>query len=153
MSEVLSQQAVTPSVAADAAARDFWTQAAGTPAKPVAVEVVAELVSDHLRAGLSRWVGLNGSSALLDRAVRLVAERHPALDGLSFLGGGAAQPTRGRAPSAKAVAAGMVALIAMVIELLGHLIGPEIAVSLVRQAVGPSARGVVGQSETGGDHG
>src|SRR5687767_7362369 len=72
LSEVLSDSLAAPSAVAVAAAREVWGQAAGTPATPIAVMIVAELVSDHLRAGLSRWVGVNGSSALLARAVRLV---------------------------------------------------------------------------------
>ena len=48
-----------------------------------------------------------------------------------------------RAHSAAEVAAGMVALVAALIELLGRIIGEEMAVRLVEQTGIPSPRGVV----------
>jgi hypothetical protein len=107
--------------------------------------ILGDLVSANLRAGLERWVGLHGCRSLLERAVRVVAGRHPVLRQLPSLAAGADAAEQVKS-SARAVAAGMTALLAMVIELLGHLIGAEIAVSLVRQSVGPSARGVASQS-------
>lgn len=126
-------------------ARQLWSHEAGNGGAGLATVVVAERMLDQLRAGLGRWIGLNGSRMLLTRATRLVIEKHPALGWFPVLDGaglGTAVPP----PSARVLRAGVIALLAMVIELLGHLIGAEIAESLVQQSVGPSPRGVVSQS-------
>jgi ABC-type phosphate transport system permease subunit len=52
-----------------------------------------------------------------------------------------------RAHSAAEVATGMVALVAALVELLGRIIGEEMAVELVNQAVG-SAPVAKGKSKT-----
>jgi hypothetical protein len=110
----------------------------------------------ELRAGLSRWVGAMGYRALVDRALVLARAEHPALGSLSCHGGDEPVTTAGvRAHSADEVATGMVALVAALVELLGRIIGQEMAVRLVEQIgierdVAPSPRGIVSTESKGG---
>ena len=108
----------------------------------------------ELRAGLGRWIGTDGYRTLLDRALELVRVDHPALGGLSCMGGDepaitAAVGTHGAAQ----VAAGMVAWVTGLIELLGGIIGDEMAVRLVEQMGMPNPRGVVSHRIEGGRNG
>jgi hypothetical protein len=142
---------VTPSAAAGAVAHRLWNQAAGTASAPMATVLVAERLIEQLRANLARWIGVNGSQVLVRRAIRLVSGQHPALASLPFLNApGDAQAPAQVAPSARSVRAGVIALLAMVTELLGHLIGAEIAESLVQQTFVPSPRGAVSQGTSQG---
>jgi hypothetical protein len=75
-----------------------------------------------------------GYRALLDRALVSARAEHPALAELSCHGGdeeniAAAVRTHG----ATAVAAGMVALVAVLVDLLGRIIGEDMAVRLVEE--------------------
>ena len=122
------------SSAATAVARRLWARAAGDTNSPEAVAAAAERTCTHLYTGLGRWIGTMGYRTLLDRALGLARAEHPALAGLACLGGDppvttATQP----AHSAAEVAAGMVALVAALVELLGRIIGEEMAVRLVEQ--------------------
>ena len=108
----------------------------------------------ELRAGLSRWVGAMGYRALIDRALLLARAEHPALGSLSCHGEAEPVTTAAvRAHSAAEVATGMVALVAALVELLGRIIGQEMAVRLVEQ-IGirrdPSPRGIVSTESKGG---
>jgi hypothetical protein len=108
----------------------------------------------QLRTGLGRWIGSEGYQALFDRALALTRAQHPALGNVSCLGGdepGTAAAVR--AHGAADVAAGMVALVTAVIELLGRIIGDEMAVRLVEQIAVPSPRGVVRNKTEGGRDG
>ena len=105
----------------------------------------------QLRAGLGRWVGATGYRALLDRALGLARAEHPALGSLSYHGGDQPVTTAAvRAHGAAEVAAGMVAAVAALVELLGRIIGEEMAVRLVEQTDIPSPRGVVSTESKGG---
>jgi hypothetical protein len=114
----------------------------------------------QLRAGLGRWVGTTGYRALLDRAIRLARAENPALGSLSCHGGEEPVITAAvRAHGAGQVAAGMVVVVAALIELLGRIIGEEMAVRLVEQTgiekerERPSPRGVVSTESRGGRDG
>ena len=89
---------------------------------------------------------------LLDRALALARAEHPVLGESSCLGGDEPATTAAaRAHGAAEVAAGMVALVAALIELLGRIIGDEMAVRLVEQiGTSPSPRGVVSTKTKGG---
>jgi hypothetical protein len=83
-----------------------------------------------------------GYRILFDRALALARAEHPALGGLECLGG--VQPVTTDiqpAPSAAEVAAGMVALVANLVELLGRIVGEEMAVRLVEQTAGERQTG------------
>jgi len=95
----------------------------------------------RLRAGLSRWVGSEGYRALLDRALEDVRAGHPAIAGLEcgagdLQGVAAAVGVHGSAE----VREGIIALVALLIDLLGRLIGEGMAMGLVEQAWAQGAR-------------
>jgi hypothetical protein len=138
--------------AATKVARDLWERVAGDAESSEEVAAAVERTCIQLRAGLGRWIGAMGYRALLDRALVLARAEHPALGSLSCHGGDekmitAAVSTHGAAE----VAAGMVALVAGLVELLGRIIGEDMALRLVeqtgvqtdRETVKPSPRGVV----------
>ena len=131
-----------PAAAADVAHR-LWARFARESHTPGEAAAAAEDVHAQLRAGLGRWVGAEGYRALLTRALTLAEEGHPVVGGLSFLGGDeSAIDPAGREHGPADVAAGMEALIAALIEVLGRIVGQEMAVRLVEQVGLPSSRGV-----------
>ena len=124
------------SPAATEAARRHWARAVGDTSTPEEVAAAAERTCTQLRAGLSRWVGTEGYRALIDRALLLARAEHPALGSLSCHGGDEPATTAAvRAHNAAEVATGMVALVATLIDLLSRIVGEEMAVELVNQAV------------------
>jgi hypothetical protein len=143
------------SAAATEVARHVWERAVGDSGAPEDVAVAATRMCTELRAGLTRWVGAMGYRALIDQALLLARAEHPALGSLSCHGGDEPVTTAAvRAHSADEVATGMVALVAALVELLGRIIGEEMAVCLVEQ-IGmkretPSPRGVVSTESKGG---
>jgi hypothetical protein len=125
-------------------ARLLWARAAGNASTPIEVAEAAERVCIQLRAGLGRWVGATGYRALLDRALVRARAEHPAVGGLSCHGGeestiASAVEERGAAE----VEAGMVAVVAELTDLLGRIIGEEMALRLVEQTAKPSPRRIV----------
>jgi hypothetical protein len=137
-------------VAATDAARRLWARAAGNGSAPQEVGAAADRMCAQLRVGLGRWIGAEGYRALLERALGLARAEHPALGGLSCLGGDGAMMAAVRAHGAGEVTAGLVASVAALIELLGRIIGEEMAVRLVEQVGMPSPRGAV-NTETEGE--
>ena len=138
----------TPAAATDAARR-LWALAAGDGDASEEVAAAADRMCAQLRVGLGRWIGAEGYRALLDRALGLARAEHPALGGLSCLGGDGAIMAAVRAHGASEVAAGLVASVAALIELLGRIIGEEMAMRLVEQVGMPSPRGVVSTEPEG----
>jgi hypothetical protein len=138
-------------VAATDAARRLWARAAGDGSAPEEVAAGADRMCAQLRVGLGRWIGAEGYRVLLERALGLARAEHPALGGLSCLGeDGATIVAAVRAHGAGKVAGGVVASAAALIELLGRIIGEEMAVRLVEQVGMPSPRGAV-NTETEGE--
>jgi hypothetical protein len=124
------------SPAATEVARRHWARAAGDTSTPEEVAAAAERTCTQLQAGLARWVGTEGYRALIDRALLLARAEHPALGSLSCHGGDEPVTTAAvRAHSAAEVATGMVALVATLIDLLSRIVGEEMALELVNQAV------------------
>jgi hypothetical protein len=125
-------------------ARHLWSRAVGNARAPEQITAAAERVCTQLRAGLGRWIGDEGYRTLLDRAAGLVRAEHPALGGLACLRRDEPVATTStRTHDAVELAAGMVALLATLIELLGRIISAEMAVHLVEQIGTPSVRGGV----------
>jgi hypothetical protein len=89
-----------------------------------------------------------GYRALLDRALVLARAEHPALRSLSCGGSEPVTTADVRSEGAAEVAAGMVALVAALVELLGRIIGEEMAVSLVEQTGIDSPRAKETKRET-----
>ena len=124
------------SPAATEVARRHWARAAGDTNTLEEVAAAAARTCTKLQAGLARWVGTEGYRALIDRALLLARAEHPALGGLSCHGEGEPVTTAAvRAHSAAEVATGVVVLVATLIELLSGIVGEEMAVELVNQAV------------------
>ena len=145
---------MTPRSTATDAARCLWARAAGDARAPEEIAAAAERMCTQLREGLGRWIGAGGYRALLDRALGLVRAEHPALAGISCLGEDEQVITAAvRMHGAGEVAAGLVALVAALIELLGRIIGEEMAVRLVEQIGTPSPREVAGAEIQGGPDG
>jgi hypothetical protein len=149
----MGQPHPSPDTATDVAHR-FWERAAGDASAPEEVAAAVERICAQLRAGLGRWIGVAGYQALLDRALGLARARHPALGSLSCLGEDGQETVAAvRAHGAGAVAAGLMAVVAALIELLGRIIGVEMAVRLVEQIALPSPHGVRNNDSPGGRHG
>jgi hypothetical protein len=144
----------TKSAAATDVARRLWTRSADGASAPEEVAAAAGRMCTALRAGLARWIGAEGYRVLFERALVVTRLEHPALGDFSGLGGDdpvttAAVQTHG----VEKVAAGLVALVETLIELLGRIIGDEMAVRLVEQVGIPQARGVVSVKLDGGRDG
>ena len=112
------------------------------PGDPIAA---AEWVGRALAAELPRWFGPYGYHALLARALAEVVRTNSALAAVRVRG--PSDPTlEGLADAARAhgdaAAEGAAAVLARVIELLGRLIGEDMAVNLVEQAVASTAPNV-----------
>lgn len=128
------------SAIATEAARRLWARN-GKVTAPEGVAAEVERVCAHLDAGLVRWIGSEGYRALLDRALGLARAEHPALNNVSCRPGEQPAVTAAvRAHGAAEMAAGIVALLATLIELLGRVIGEELVVQLLEQAGTPSRR-------------
>lgn len=122
-------------------ARDFWVRDAVDVSAPEEVIAAAERICVQLQAGLVRWVGTEGYRALLHRVLELARAEHPALSRVSCNGSDEQEIAAAvRAHGAAEVTAGMVALVATLIDLLSRIIGEGMAVELVNQAVAASPR-------------
>jgi hypothetical protein len=143
------------SAAATKVARLVWARAAGeTDSNAEEVAAATERTCIQLRAGLGRWIGAMGYRALLDRALVLARAEHPALGSLACHGGEEEMIMAAvRKHGAAEVAAGMVTLVSRLVELLGRIIGEDMALRLVEQTGGvtekPSPRGVVSTESRG----
>lgn len=85
-----------------------------------------------MHTGMSRWIGSDGYTTLQERAMREVRAEHPALATVSFrIGDGEATARAVHDHGAEQVTEGIIALVARVIELLGNIIGVEMALRLV----------------------
>ena len=98
--------------------------------------------ADHLcallRSGLGQWIGANGYRVLLDRALGEARPDHPVLGTFGCQGGDdPATLATVKEHGPDALAAGMVALLTVLIALLGRIMGDEMAVHLVEQTGTP----------------
>ena len=122
-------------------ARGLWTRIAGDVTGPAATISAAHGVCAQLQTGLARWVGADGYRALLHRALELARAEHSVLKLLSCNGSDEQEIAAAvQAQGAAEVVAGMVTLVATVIDLLGRIIGEEMAVELVTQAIRATPR-------------
>jgi hypothetical protein len=142
-----------PFSAATEVARRVWALNPGDTSVPEEAAAAVDRVCAQLRAGLGRWVGFEGYRALLVRALERVRAEHPALNNLSCVGGDEPEIVAAvQAHGAAAVTAGVVALVVTMIELLGRVVGEEMAAELVKQAAMVSPRrGSNNEISGGGD--
>jgi hypothetical protein len=133
---------MTPvSAAAKEAARQLWVHEGLDAAAPQEMAAAAEQGCARLRAGLTRWIGSDGYGSLVDRALQQARAGHPSLAGLQCQAG----DVQGVAAvvgvhGAAEVREGIVELVALLIDLLGRLIGEDMATRLVEQAWAGGAR-------------
>ena len=132
-------------------ARHLWERAVGDSNTPEDVAGAATRMCTELRVGLTRWVGAMGYRALIDQALLLARAEHPALGSLSCHGGDEPVISAAlRAHGAAEMTAGIVVLVATLIDLLSRIVGEEMAVELVNQAVArPPWQRTAGTAATG----
>lgn len=117
---------------------------------PPDVTAAAERVVRRLADELTGWFGPYGARALLARALADVQGSHPALGAVRVSASSSPEldglTERARIHGADAVAAGVVELLAALVELLGRMIGDELAMTLMKQSVrnGPADRAMGG---------
>jgi hypothetical protein len=142
------------SSAATEVARGFWARDVVDVSAPEEVTAEAERIFAQLQAGLARWVGSAGYRTLVDRALELTLPEHPALGKISCDGNGREEIAAAvRAHGPAEVTSAIVALVAMVIVLLGRIVGEEMAVELVKQVGTPSPRRASNNETEGGRDG
>jgi hypothetical protein len=129
--------------AAQELARRLLAQEIPEPAAPDDVVAGMQRVCEGVCQNLRRWVGTDGSAALFARALDRARGDHAALKGVRAAtspGGcleGLAASVEAHGP--KPVMEGVVALLTLLVELLGRLIGSDMAINLMDQTV-PDSR-------------
>jgi hypothetical protein len=131
-------------------ARALWVRDAVDVGTPEEAAAAADRVCAQLRTGLARWIGSEGYRTLLNRALEAARAEYPALRGLSCIDSDGQEVAAAvREHGAAQVTAGIVAVVATVIDLLGRIVGEEMAVELVNQMGAASPRRA-SSIETGG---
>jgi hypothetical protein len=106
---------------------------------PDAVAAATERVCRAVSTNLSRWFGIDGTNALFARALVRAQADYPALANVRYSHQSAVCLERlaesVRIHGADATADGVAAILIALIELLGRLIGPDIAIRIVEQSV------------------
>lgn len=105
----------------------------------------AAAACDHLYRELSRWVGSDGCHALFTRALAQARTEYPALGQIQLRArlepyiDGVAETimAHGGAATAEAIES----MLARLIELLGRLIGDDVAMKLIERSLAASERG------------
>lgn len=124
---------------AEELARRLLARDAPAEAAPDAVAAATERVCGRLSANLSRWFGIDGTNALFARALVRAQADHPALANVRYSRQSAVclegLAENARIHGADAAAHGVAAILTALIELLGRLIGQDIAMRLVEQSV------------------
>lgn len=134
---------MTPAeTAANVAARRLWERAVAASPADADAYATTDRVLTELEGGLRRWVGAEGYAALLRRATAMTLPTHPALARIEDLG--INPPPASDAPVRDDdVRAAVVALLAALMQLMGRIIGLEMAMRLVEKLGQPSPRGIV----------
>jgi hypothetical protein len=128
------------STAATEAARRFWAHHGLHADTPEDMAAGAEQGCARLRAVLTRWIGADGYRALINRALEQARATHPAIAHLHCQSGDLEEVAAAvGGHSAAKVREGVLDLVALLVDLLGRLIGEEMAVRLVEQAGAGSA--------------
>ena len=100
---------------------------------------------------LSRWVGADGCSALLTRAVRAAADAHPVLRDVNVINNStpvlSGVDETVAANDANAVAVALNATLVELFDLLVRVVGEDLTMKLAEQMVTPSASTDDGQGK------
>jgi len=103
------------------------------------VAAATEQVCGRVSANLTRWFGIDGTNALFARALVQAQADHPALANVKYSHQSDVCLERlaesARIHGANAATEGVAAMLTALIELLGRLIGQDIAMRLVEQSV------------------
>ncbi len=134
------------------AARGLWERTAGDGTQTGDTRDAADQLLKNLGIALRRWIGAEGYSALLSRAVLLASDECPVLVGTTILGLSQTAPQHGGVPSSEEIAAAIIALLAALMSLLGRIIGDDMAVRLIEQVGEPSPRGIASKQRWAGRH-
>jgi hypothetical protein len=106
---------------------------------PDTVAAATGRVCGRVSTNLSRWFGIDGTNALFARALVRAQADHPALATVRYSRSSAVcldgLPESVRVHGAEAAAGGVAAILTALIDLLGRLIGPDLAMRLVEQSV------------------
>jgi hypothetical protein len=117
---------------------------AGDARTPEEVATGADRLWEELSARLGRWIGASGYNTLLSRALGIARSEHACLGNLACVGGEAALiTTTARTHGAGEVADSIVTVATVLIDLLGRIVGEDMAIHLVNQVAAPSPRGIV----------
>lgn len=138
------------SAAAAESAKRVWNDCVGDNKAAAATAYSIVVLLDSLRAGLGRWIGTTGYDTLLDRAVGICREDYawistvfqPDVEPEHLL---AAIESFGT----PVVAAGFRRLVAVLIELLGRIVGVDMAVHLITHIGVPGQRPVISTATEG----
>lgn len=125
------------------AARQLWDRTAAITNESNSETHVAVSVLSAVSTDLRRWVGAEGYSALLARATAMTINDHPVLNSIAMLEIAHRMAVGDQSYSKDAYANGVIALLATMMDLLGRIIGGDMAVQLVEQITQPSPRGAV----------
>ncbi|HVS61476.1 MAG TPA: hypothetical protein VHE82_12355 [Gemmatimonadaceae bacterium] len=105
----------------------------------------AAAACDHLYRELSRWVGSDGSNALFTRALAQARTEYPALERIQLRPqsepyiDGLAETIMAHGDAAATEA--LESMLAHLVELLGRLIGDDMAMKLIERSLAASERG------------
>jgi len=137
------------SSSAKSVALRLWARAASGTAVPEEVAAAVELLCTQLGTALGRWIGADGYRVLLDRALGLARVENAALRDLSCLGGDEAATRKAvQTHGAAEVGEAFLTFLTVLVEILGRIIGDEMAVHLVEQIGGASSKGAVSSVST-----
>lgn len=102
----------------------------------------AEQLCLGVTAGLSRWFGPFGSQALVSRALVTMQGQHPVLREVHVTGTACLSglPDTARIHGAAATSDAVVAVMAELADLIGRLIGDDLAITLLTQSMTSSGR-------------
>lgn len=104
----------------------------------------------QLESGLRRWVGAEGYAALLSRSIALTRPSHAILATITDLGGTGALPEAGALPALDAEAGrdAAVALLAVMLQQLGGILGAPVAFGMIEQSATATPRAIARPDDT-----
>lgn len=131
------------SATAAESANRVWVECVGENKAPAITAHSTIQLLDALRAGLGRWIGVTGYDTLLDRAVGISREDYPWISTV-FQPDVESENLLAAIESfgTPVVAAGLRRLVAVLIELLGRIVGIDMAVHLITHIGVPGSRPV-----------
>ena len=129
-------------------ATQLWQEAVRDAAAPADCKAAAERLLAVIDAGLRRWIGAEGYAALLQRATTIAAPSHAALAQFAEIGLDVPQVPLGDAPprvfTDAESAEAMIGLLVVMMDVLGGIVGTDMAIRLMALSGTPSPRGLAG---------